>query len=446
MVERSGSLVYFSDALMCKPSRFFSATPAPQVTWSPLDLKLAWTCVVHESYVATSSIRPDPLELLSTFTLRKIPSFRRLRAVSSAVAESNGAPSGIEQLAPHHVLTRHNVERVGGPEEPRRALGAVEHVLALDSHRRHHGGRLGTSSLGQPRLARGGRGGGCRRGHQERASERQPHRSLDDAFEGESAGDREDPLRGHGIVRVRRARSMRVAPFPDAARMPPSRRPTPQCLPGRCGDPSYQAPPQSADAAKPNVMSPTLSTSGIATQRYSADVKNARSPVKAWIGYARGLNVSPGQLLTRILHASADVGNDGPARRRAQRHGHLRRDAPRFEPRPTSSAPKQQKSVARSGSARSLRSTAGRLRSISTPSWPRAQQSSRPAWRRKSTPQRVPERSQEKIAGTRWDPGDWNCLGFKTSQRAGDGTRTRDVQLGKLAFYQLNYAREVQVR
>ena len=26
--------------------------------------------------------------------------------------------------------------------------------------------------------------------------------------------------------------------------------------------------------------------------------------------------------------------------------------------------------------------------------------------------------------------------------RAGDGTRTRDVQLGKLAFYQLNYARE----
>ena len=25
--------------------------------------------------------------------------------------------------------------------------------------------------------------------------------------------------------------------------------------------------------------------------------------------------------------------------------------------------------------------------------------------------------------------------------RAGDGTRTRDVQLGKLAFYQLNYAR-----
>jgi hypothetical protein len=27
------------------------------------------------------------------------------------------------------------------------------------------------------------------------------------------------------------------------------------------------------------------------------------------------------------------------------------------------------------------------------------------------------------------------------SHRAGDGTRTHDVQLGKLAFYQLNYAR-----
>ena len=27
-------------------------------------------------------------------------------------------------------------------------------------------------------------------------------------------------------------------------------------------------------------------------------------------------------------------------------------------------------------------------------------------------------------------------------ERAGDRTRTGDVQLGKLAFYQLNYARE----
>ncbi len=32
---------------------------------------------------------------------------------------------------------------------------------------------------------------------------------------------------------------------------------------------------------------------------------------------------------------------------------------------------------------------------------------------------------------------------FEHSKRAGDRTRTGDVQLGKLAFYQLNYAREV---
>src|SRR5687768_13545559 len=30
-------------------------------------------------------------------------------------------------------------------------------------------------------------------------------------------------------------------------------------------------------------------------------------------------------------------------------------------------------------------------------------------------------------------------------ERAGDRTRTGDVQLGKLAFYQLNYARDVRV-
>src|SRR4051812_36378643 len=30
--------------------------------------------------------------------------------------------------------------------------------------------------------------------------------------------------------------------------------------------------------------------------------------------------------------------------------------------------------------------------------------------------------------------------------RAGDGTRTHDVQLGKLAFYQLNYARVPELR
>src|SRR5262245_49751813 len=32
-------------------------------------------------------------------------------------------------------------------------------------------------------------------------------------------------------------------------------------------------------------------------------------------------------------------------------------------------------------------------------------------------------------------------LAFQYGTRAGDGTRTHDVQLGKLAFYQLNYAR-----
>ena len=37
-------------------------------------------------------------------------------------------------------------------------------------------------------------------------------------------------------------------------------------------------------------------------------------------------------------------------------------------------------------------------------------------------------------------------VGTSELQRSGDGTRTHDVQLGKLAFYQLNYAREVCVR
>ena len=49
--------------------------------------------------------------------------------------------------------------------------------------------------------------------------------------------------------------------------------------------------------------------------------------------------------------------------------------------------------------------------------------------------------SKERIAGTRSGPGDCKRLGLQDFQRAGDGTRTRDVQLGKLAFYQLNYAR-----
>ena len=35
-----------------------------------------------------------------------------------------------------------------------------------------------------------------------------------------------------------------------------------------------------------------------------------------------------------------------------------------------------------------------------------------------------------------------NLLQDNLLSRAGDGTRTHDVQLGKLAFYQLNYARE----
>ena len=57
----------------------------------------------------------------------------------------------------------------------------------------------------------------------------------------------------------------------------------------------------------------------------------------------------------------------------------------------------------------------------------------------------VPQRVPEKNAGTGSDPGDCNRLEFQDFQRAGDGTRTHDVQLGKLAFYQLNYAREVAV-
>src|SRR6185437_2446876 len=43
--------------------------------------------------------------------------------------------------------------------------------------------------------------------------------------------------------------------------------------------------------------------------------------------------------------------------------------------------------------------------------------------------------------GYRWQPSALNSSISSDSQRAGDGTRTHDVQLGKLAFYQLNYAR-----
>jgi hypothetical protein len=35
----------------------------------------------------------------------------------------------------------------------------------------------------------------------------------------------------------------------------------------------------------------------------------------------------------------------------------------------------------------------------------------------------------------------FRLLEIKNTRRAGDRTRTGDVQLGKLAFYQLNYAR-----
>jgi hypothetical protein len=37
----------------------------------------------------------------------------------------------------------------------------------------------------------------------------------------------------------------------------------------------------------------------------------------------------------------------------------------------------------------------------------------------------------KKIAGTHSDPGDRNAFQFKHFQRAGDRTRTGDVQLGK---------------
>src|SRR5689334_18338774 len=36
----------------------------------------------------------------------------------------------------------------------------------------------------------------------------------------------------------------------------------------------------------------------------------------------------------------------------------------------------------------------------------------------------------------------WNSLSYR-KDGAGDGVRTRDVQLGKLAFFQLNYSRSI---
>jgi hypothetical protein len=49
---------------------------------------------------------------------------------------------------------------------------------------------------------------------------------------------------------------------------------------------------------------------------------------------------------------------------------------------------------------------------------------------------------RKKAPGDRWSPGASNFLKPNDFQRAGDRTRTGDVQLGKLAFYQLNYARK----
>jgi hypothetical protein len=34
-----------------------------------------------------------------------------------------------------------------------------------------------------------------------------------------------------------------------------------------------------------------------------------------------------------------------------------------------------------------------------------------------------------------------NCLIYKDLQKAGDGARTHDIQLGKLTLYQLSYTR-----
>src|SRR5574340_591884 len=51
--------------------------------------------------------------------------------------------------------------------------------------------------------------------------------------------------------------------------------------------------------------------------------------------------------------------------------------------------------------------------------------------------------SQRERAGTHTDPDAPRCCYSNDVTRAGDRTRTGDVQLGKLAFYQLNYAREL---
>ena len=106
---------------MCRPSRFFSATPAPQVTWSPLDLKLAYTCV------STNRGSPPPDQAGSAraavdFHLTKDPELPKVarRLVRGRRIEWRALRN--EQLAPHHVLARHDVQRVGGPEDPQRVL------------------------------------------------------------------------------------------------------------------------------------------------------------------------------------------------------------------------------------------------------------------------------------------------------------------------------------
>ena len=54
-------------------------------------------------------------------------------------------------------------------------------------------------------------------------------------------------------------------------------------------------------------------------------------------------------------------------------------------------------------------------------------------------PTRSPKTKRREHAFSAPDP---RTTKFKHSGRAGDWTRTGDVQLGKLAFYQLNYARD----
>ena len=75
----------------------------------------------------------------------------------------------------------------------------------------------------------------------------------------------------------------------------------------------------------------------------------------------------------------------------------------------------------------------GKLTSGRSRSHPQA-----PRNRLQRSPPTVPKK---KAPGDRWSVGASNCLKPNHFQRAGDRARTGDVQLGKLAFYQLNYAR-----